>query len=75
MVKFLSSFLCSYDKNQTLRGHMPGHKGRALLPELNSAYAMDITEIKGADSLFEAEGILHQAEQQTAEIYRVPATC
>ncbi len=75
MVKFLTRFLDNYHKNQTFRGHMPGHKGRALLSGLEYAYQRDITEIKNADSLFEADGILRQAEQQTAEIYHVPETC
>lgn len=75
MIKFLSEFLGNYTKNQTFRGHMPGHKGKSLLSGLETAYAWDITEIQGADSLFEAEGILHQAEQLTAEVYRIPATC
>lgn len=75
MIKFLTRFLDNYTKNQTLRGHMPGHKGMALLPELHYAYQRDITEIKNADSLFEADGILRQAERQTAEIYHVPETC
>ena len=75
MVKFLTPFLDNYTKNQTFRAHMPGHKGRSLLPELHPAYAWDITEIKGADSLFEAETILRQAERQTAQIYHVPETC
>ncbi len=75
MIKFLSRFLDNYHKNQTLRGHMPGHKGRSLLPELEYAYRLDITEIAGADSLFEAEGILRQAEQQTAQVYQTPECC
>ena len=75
MIEFLTRFLDNYTKNQTFRAHMPGHKGRSLLPELQPAYARDITEIKGADSLFEAEGILRQAERQTAEIYHVPESC
>ena len=75
MIEFLTRFLDNYTKNQTFRAHMPGHKGRSLLPELLPAYARDITEIKGADSLFEADGILRQAEHQTAEIYHVPESC
>lgn len=75
MSKFLSEFLGNYTKNQTFRGHMPGHKGKSLLAGLETAYAWDITEIQGADSLFEAEGILHQAEQLTADVYGIPATC
>ena len=50
-------FLRSYADSGTLRAHMPGHKGKspAEAPEL--LYKYDITEIKGADSLFESEAI------------------
>ncbi len=75
MIKFLSRFLYNYHKNDILRAHMPGHKGKALYPEFGEAYANDITEISGADSLFEAEGILRHAEQQTAQVYQTPECC
>ncbi len=56
---------------------MPGHKGKAPsnAPDLQGAYAWDITEISGADSLFEASGILRAAEQQTAELYGSGSVC
>ena len=75
MQKNLTNFLENYEKNNMLRMHMPAHKGKSFIQKLAPAYAWDITEIAGADSLFEATGILKQAEQQTAEIYQVPATC
>ena len=56
---------------------MPGHKGHALpaLSALNAAYAWDITEIAGADSLFEADGILRAGERQTAALYGSADCC
>ncbi len=56
---------------------MPGHKGRPLpdFPALSAVYPYDITEIAGADSLFEADGILLAAEQQTAVLYGSGAVC
>ena len=75
MKNFLTSFLQFYAESQVFRGHMPGHKGKALLPELAAAYAWDITEISGADSLFEADGILRQAEIRTAQAYHTPDCC
>ena len=75
MEYFLKNFLQGYAEKKGLRMHMPGHKGRCDNPELNAAYQWDITEIAGADSLFEAEGILRQGEKQTAEIYQTPACC
>ena len=71
----LTGFLENYQKNQMLRMHMPGHKGRSLVESLSGAYAWDITEIAGADSLFESSGILRQAECRTAELYGTGATC
>lgn len=75
MSENLRIFLKNYEKSNILRMHMPGHKGKSFREELSTAYAWDITEISGADSLFEADGILRQAEQRTAEIYHVPETC
>ena len=46
-------FLKSYMEKSGLRLHMPGHKGRGFSPLI--PYGMDITEISGADSLFEAD--------------------
>lgn len=72
---FLSNYLKNYAESGTLRAHMPGHKGCApeMLPE--NLYSWDITEITGADSLFEAEGILRQSEERTAAVWGSPACC
>lgn len=73
----LTDFLKSYADSGIIRGHMPGHKGQAPedMPELAGAYAMDITEIAGADSLFEAHGILLSGEKRTAAVYGSGACC
>ncbi len=44
---------------------MPGHKG---------LYPHDITEIKGADSLYEAAGIIHESEGYAAQLFGTAAT-
>ncbi len=75
MCKNLTAFLQQYAQKHQFRGHMPGHKGKSFSPELETAYTFDITEIHGADSLFEANGILQQAERKTAEVYGVGGTC
>ena len=52
-------FLERYAASGTVRAHMPGHKGKS--PDgcgFGAAFPYDITEIKGADSLYEAEGII-----------------
>jgi len=44
---------------------MPGHKGVTL----TGAEKYDITEIKGADSLYEADGIIKESEKIAGEIF------
>ena len=67
-------FLRKYAASDTLRAHMPGHKGKTCAPELEQLFKLDITEIKGADSLFEAEGIIAQSERNVSELYGSTAT-
>ncbi|MBR6967873.1 MAG: aminotransferase class V-fold PLP-dependent enzyme [Ruminococcus sp.] len=62
-------FLESYASSGILRAHMPGHKGRALYGLPGQLFRLDITEIKGADSLFEADGIIARSERNTARLY------
>lgn len=42
--------------------HMPGHKGKG-------AYAGDITEIPGADSLYDADGIIRESEKNASSLF------
>ncbi len=67
-------FLRNYSEKNTLRCHMPGHHGRHTAEELSELYRLDITEISGADSLFEAEGIILESEENTAALYNSGAT-
>lgn len=67
-------FLKNYDSTAALRCHMPGHHGRSTAEELSTLYRLDITEINGADSLFEAEGIILESENNTASLYGSGAT-
>ncbi len=67
-------FLAEYSQSGTLRCHMPGHKGKTLRGELNTLYNLDITEISGADSLFEADGIIAESERNMSELYGTAAT-
>ncbi len=54
---------------------MPGHKGKAPLPcGFESAYLYDITEIHGADALFEAEDIIAESEKNTAKLFGTGGT-
>lgn len=47
---------------------MPGHKGRAFI----GAEHLDITEIAGADSLYEASGIIAESEKNASELFGCP---
>lgn len=67
-------FLKSYDRKNILRCHMPGHHGKYDNDSLSALFRLDITEIHGADSLFEAEGIILESENNTAELYGSGAT-
>ena len=68
-------FLKKYADMSPLRAHMPGHKGRTFTAEeLRSAYAYDLTEISGADSLFEAEGIIRKSEKNASGLFGTAET-
>ncbi len=61
----ICEFAKRYEKSGVLRLHMPGHKGMPVLgPE-----ALDITEIRGADSLFEAQGIIAESEANASRLF------
>ena len=58
-------FINAYHEKDTVRLHMPGHKGR----ELVGYESLDITEIMGADSLYEANGIIKESEQNASSLF------
>ena len=60
-------FIKKYDGEKTVRLHMPGHKGMGELGVEN----LDITEINGADSLYEASGIIARSEQNASQNFGV----
>lgn len=55
----IHDFLQTYAEENTVRCHMPGGK----------ATPFDITEIDGADSLFESGGIIKASETNAAKLY------
>jgi len=61
----ICDFVKRYAKSDTARLHMPGHKGTALV----GCEALDITEIRGADSLFEADGIIAESEENASRLF------
>ena len=64
-------FVKRYIESDTVRLHMPGHKGKSFL----GCEGWDITEVKGADALFEAEGILAQSEENATNLFGSRRTC
>ena len=71
------SFLTDHADKHTVSFHMPGHKGSAIYRKfgytefLEKMMDCDITEIIGADNLFQTEGILKAAQEEYAKLYNV----
>ena len=63
-------FVRRYAQQRTTRMHMPGHKGRGPL----GCEELDITEIAGADELYEAEGIIAQSEANATQLFGTART-
>lgn len=63
-------FVAAYEKSGVVRLHMPGHKGKGPL----GCEGRDITEIAGADSLYEASGVIAQSERSAAALFGSKAT-
>ena len=64
----ICEFVSRYAASNPLRLHMPGHKGTSFL----GMETMDITEIDGADSLFEAQGIIQKSEENASKLFGCP---
>ena len=58
-------FVRAYAEKNDLRLHMPGHKGKDML----GFEQLDITEIDGADSLYEASGIIKESENNASALF------
>ncbi len=61
----ICDFVRRYAESNALRLHMPGHKGTSFL----GFEAYDITEIDGADSLYEANGIIAESERNASKLF------
>ena len=64
----ICDFVRRYQQSGTARLHMPGHKGTGPL----GCEGLDITEIAGADSLYEAGGIIAQSEANASSLFGCP---
>lgn len=60
----ICDFVREYVAAAPIRLHMPGHKGQGTLGE-----PFDITEIPGADSLYQADGIIRQSEENAGQLF------
>ncbi len=66
----IADFLRRYQDKRTARFHMPGHKGKGPL----GCEAWDVTEVQGADSLYEAAGVIAGSERNAAALFGSGAT-
>lgn len=66
----ICDFAARYANAGGVRMHMPGHKGTGPL----GCEAHDLTEIAGADSLYEACGIIAESEANAARLFGAART-
>ncbi len=64
----ICDFVTEYLAHSPVRLHIPGHKGRAPL----GLEDRDLTEISGADSLYEASGIIAESEANASKLFGCP---
>lgn len=73
--KGITQFLVNHAGRDPVSFHMPGHKGARLLRRfgyddfLGSIIDCDITEIVGADNLFQTEGIIAETMAKYRKLY------
>lgn len=59
----IADFIDRYIESESVRFHMPGHKG------LGAIEKYDITEISGADVLYSADGIINESEENATMLF------
>lgn len=65
--------LTAFAGRAPLRMHMPGHKGKLpFAPALDSAAALDFTELTPTGDLFAGDGPIRAAEELWAEVFHMP---
>lgn len=68
-------FITNYLEKDTVSFHMPGHKGSKFYQRfgyhdfIDRIMEFDITEIPGADNLFQAESIIRGVQENYAKLY------
>ena len=58
-------FVREYGESGRSRFHMPGHKGKGAL----GVEGLDVTEISGADVLYDASGIIEESENNATDLF------
>lgn len=66
----IADFVREYAEKENSRFHMPGHKGHSFL----GCEMYDITEVAGADALYEADGIIAESERHATELFGTAGT-
>lgn len=73
----ITNFLVEHASKKPVSFHMPGHKGAKFYKRNGCGKFMrniadyDITEIPGADNLFQTEGIIEETADKYADLYDV----
>ena len=66
----ICDFAAAYENSGALRLHMPGHKGKSFL----GVEGRDLTEIDGADVLYDAQGIIRESEKNARALFGTAET-
>lgn len=66
----IRDFVTQYAALEPQRFHMPGHKGCGPL----GVESLDITEIPGADVLYDSKGIIRESEDNAASLFSAART-
>lgn len=66
----LKDKLCAYSESGMYPFHMPGHKRNTDSMPVWNLWQMDVTEVEGTDNLHHAEGILKEAMERAARLFR-----
>lgn len=66
----ICDFVQEYADSNTVRLHMPGHKGKNFL----GMEKLDITEIDNADILYNADGIIRRSEENASSLFGTAIT-
>ena len=75
MGQSLVEFLMKHEASSSVSFHMPGHKGKRFYESLGYGHVirnlvgMDITEIPGADNLFQAESVIKNVMERYSNYY------